>query len=62
MMFEILKFLKGLNVQRHITHNVVESETDENGHYLLVRIPLTEDDVKFYRGMQLMFAPVEDES
>lgn len=62
MMFEILKFLKDLNVRRYVTHEVIESETDENGHYLLVRIPLTADDVKFYRGMQLMFAPVEDES
>lgn len=59
-MFEILKFLKNLNMQRDISHSVVESETE--GDYLLVRISLTEDDVKFYRGMQLMFAPVEDGS
>ena len=61
MMFEILKFLKDLNVRRYVTHEVVESETDENGHYLLVRIPLTAEDVEFYKGMQALLAPVEDD-
>lgn len=62
MMFEILKFLKDLNVRRYVTHSVVESDSDENGHYLLVRIPLTNDDVKFYRDMQAMFAPIEEDN